>query len=369
MTDPGAYPRRVLLVVTGLTPQIVTETLYALAVKRRPVWVPTEVRIITTRQGAQKAQRALLSVDPGWFRRLRADYRLPEITFGANSIRVITGPDGGPLDDIRDEADNAAVADFITEEVRALTSDANASLHVSIAGGRKTMGFYIGYALSLFGRAQDCLSHVLVPPLFESKPAFFYPRPAEDAPVHLGDIPFVRLRYVLPEGMLQGRPRFSEAVEEAQKAVPLALNFDPASRTVTAGGKSLILEPAQFAFYWMMAERCIAGRGGLLRTDQGIKDELLGYYGCLVNVASRIYERTAKSYRSFDIDNFDQAKAKVNRALGRALGERRASPYLIGRLGPLAAGQVHRFGLTLPPEAITIATSLRTRRVNAAGSK
>jgi hypothetical protein len=99
---------------------------------------------------------------------------------------------------------------------------------------------------------------------------------------------------------------------------------------------------------------CMTARGGLLRTDQGIKDELLGYYGCLVNVASRVYERTAKSYRGFDIDNFDQVKAKVNRALRRSLGERRASPYLIGRLGPFPAGQVHRFGLALPPEAITI---------------
>ena len=60
-----------------------------------------------------------------------------------------------------------AVADFITEQVRQITADPAASLHVSIAGGRKTMGFYAGYALSLFGRAQDQLSHVLVSPSFE----------------------------------------------------------------------------------------------------------------------------------------------------------------------------------------------------------
>ena len=44
MTDPAAYPRRILLAVTGLSPQIVTETLYALAVKGNPAWVPTEIR-------------------------------------------------------------------------------------------------------------------------------------------------------------------------------------------------------------------------------------------------------------------------------------------------------------------------------------
>jgi CRISPR-associated protein (TIGR02584 family) len=367
MTEPASYPRRILLAVTGLSPQIVTETLYALAVARR-LWVPTEIRIITTRRGAEEARRTLLAGDSAWFHRLCADYRLPAIAFGVEDIHVITGPKGAPLDDILEEADNAAVADFITEEVREITADPNASLHVSIAGGRKTMGFYVGYALSLFGRAQDRLSHVLVPPPFESRNDFFYPAPgAADTRVHLGDIPFVRLRYGLPERVLQGRARFSEAVDEAQKAVPLALRLEPATRTVTAGGESFVLEPAQFAFYWMMAERCIAARGGVLRTDQSIKEELLGYYGRLVNVASRVYEKTEKAYRGFDTDNFDQAKAKLKRALQRALGERRASPYLIGKLDPVPGSHVHWFGLALPPEAITITpASLRAQRSAAA---
>jgi CRISPR-associated protein (TIGR02584 family) len=385
MTDPAGYPRRILLAVTGLTPQIVTETLYALAVKGNPAWVPTEIRLITTVRGAQQAQRSLLSGDPGWFGRLCADYRLPGIAFAAEDISIIAGPDGKPLDDILDERDNAAVADFITEEVRALTADPHASLHVSIAGGRKTMGFYLGYALSLFGREQDRLSHVLVPPSFESKPEFFYPAPPPFPPpqagegqgggeakaqVYLGDIPFVCLRYGLPERVLQGRARFSEAVAEAQKAVPLALRLDPATRAISAGDKSFVLEPAQFAFYWMMAERCMAARGGLLRSDQGVKNELLGYYGRLVNVASRQYERTEKAYRGFDAGNFDQAKTKLNRALQRALGERRALPYLVGKLDSVPGGQAHRFGLSLPPEAVTIVpASLRTQRVGPAGSK
>lgn len=37
------------------------------------------------------------------------------------------------------------------------------------------MGFYIGYALSLFGRPQDKLSHVLVEEAFEQNREFFYP--------------------------------------------------------------------------------------------------------------------------------------------------------------------------------------------------
>jgi len=366
MTEPAAYPRRILLAVTGLSPQIVTETLYALAVDHR-LWVPTEVRIITTRQGAEKAQCSLLSDDHGWFHRLRDDYGLPEIAFSVDNIRVITGPAGLPLDDILEESDNAAVADFITEEVRALTADPQASLHVSVAGGRKTMGFYLGYALSLFGREQDRLSHVLVPPALESRTDFFYPRPADkEARVHLGPIPFVRLRDGLPDTLLAGRARFSEVVAEAQKALlPPALYLDPATRTVTAGGESFVLEPAQFAFYWMMAERCIASKGGVHRSDPDLGAQLLTFLRTLGEVS----EQKEKIYGSFYEDNFDPTKTKVNGALKRALGARRAAPYRIVALDLIAGTRYRRFGLALPPEAIRIAASLRTRQIRAAGSK
>jgi CRISPR-associated protein (TIGR02584 family) len=368
--SPEKYPHRILLAVTGLSPQIVTETLYALSAERKPAWIPTEIHVVTTRPGAENVRRTLLSDDPGWFHRLRDDYRLPEIAFGIENIHVVTRPDGMPLDDILEDADNSAVADFITEQVRAMTADPAASLHVSIAGGRKTMGFYIGYALSLFGRAQDRLSHVLVSPPFESLPEFFYPAPrtrvirdrsgravdAKDGHVHLGDIPFVRLRDGLPKGFLEGRARFSDAVAEAQKALPpLALRLEPATRIVIAGGEAFDLEPMRFAFYWMMAERCIEARGGVHWSDPGIREELLAYYGRLVGVNSGVYEQTEKAYRNFNKDNFDPTKTHVNQAIKRALGERRAAPYLIIKLVSIAGSHRHRFGLSLRPEEATIA--------------
>jgi CRISPR-associated protein (TIGR02584 family) len=75
---------------------------------------------------------------------------------------------GQPLADIRSVADSHQAADQITKRVRALSADPDCALHVSIAGGRKTMGYYAGYALSLFGRRQDRLSPGLVSEPFES---------------------------------------------------------------------------------------------------------------------------------------------------------------------------------------------------------
>ena len=177
---PEQHPRRVLLCVTGLSPQIVTETVYWLAVKRDPAFTPTEIRLVTTSEGANCAQLQLLHPVTGQFHRLRADYDLPLITFGTEQIHVLEDGGGQPMDDIRTLADNTCAADSITAVVRELTQDDNCALHVSIAGGRKTMGFYLGYALSLYGREQDRLSHVLVRAPYESHSQFFYPTPGSN---------------------------------------------------------------------------------------------------------------------------------------------------------------------------------------------
>lgn len=43
-TAPHTYPRRILVAVTGLSPQVVTETLYALAVAADLPFVPTDIK-------------------------------------------------------------------------------------------------------------------------------------------------------------------------------------------------------------------------------------------------------------------------------------------------------------------------------------
>ncbi|MGF1642988.1 MAG: CRISPR-associated ring nuclease Csm6, partial [Thiotrichales bacterium] len=165
--ESTAY-RRILLAVTGLSPQVVTETVYALACHPNEPWIPHEIHLITTREGAERARLALLSGEPGWFHRLRRDYSLPEIAFNTGHIHILSDASGLPLDDIRTPTDNERAADQITDHLRRLTADPGSEVHVSIAGGRKTMGYYLGYALSLFGRPQDRLSHVLVSEPFES---------------------------------------------------------------------------------------------------------------------------------------------------------------------------------------------------------
>jgi CRISPR-associated protein (TIGR02584 family) len=347
--NPDRYPRRILLCVAGLSPQIVTETLYALTVTGEPRFVPTEIHLLTTANGAERARLTLLSDEPGWFHRLRRDYGLPDIRFALDTIHILRAADGRPLDDIRQPADNEAIADAITAKVRELTADPDGAVHASIAGGRKTMGFYLGYALSLFGRPQDRLSHVLVSSLFESNPNFFYPAPVErvifgngpdqrpldasDATVTLADIPFVRLRDGLQESLLREGTSFSEVVRQAQRnlAAP-SLMLDAATCRVRCGETALRLTPISFAWLAWFARRALEGLPPIHHTAADFGG-FLAEYRTLTDELSGDYERATKvlvTDNSEDLQHyFEQRTSKLKRELVRALGLPGARPYLI----------------------------------------
>ncbi len=213
--QPEGFEQRILLTLMGHSPAIITETLYALS-QQTPPYLPTEIHVITTLSGKEKLQSSLLGQD-GALWRLCADYALPPPLIPDEHIHVITH-NGRELPDIQTEEDNTATADFITALVHDLTDKANASLHVSIAGGRKTMTYYLGYALSLFGRMQDRMSHVLVDESRISRD-FFYPAHDSDITVTLADIPFVRLREGLgfAKALSEGRYTFNRAVALVQQ--------------------------------------------------------------------------------------------------------------------------------------------------------
>ncbi len=371
---PNDYARRILVAVTGLSPQIVTETFYALAVDSHieaERFVPTEIHLITTAEGAERARLMLFEHEGGRFNQLCQEYGLDReaIDFGPHTIHIAPDGQGQPLHDINDQPSSAAVADLISEKLRQFTADEGCAIHASIAGGRKTMGFYLGYALSLYGRRQDRLSHVLVSPPFESDHQFYYP-PAQpttlivkDRPVHtseakilLADIPFVRLRESLPETLRQEGATFSEAVHSAQQAVPpLALELNPATRNITAAGESFSLGPVEFAFYWMLAARTKNGQPGRHWSNEDLVDELLHYLAQLINPDSGDYEKAETAYRrGYGKESFDPRKSHINAKINQALGKRVAKPYLITRLDTIAGSRYHRSGLKLPPEVITI---------------
>lgn len=369
MANPNDFPRRILLAVTGLTTQVVTETLYALAVARKTPWVPTQIRLVTTQEGAHRARLELLDPREGRFHALCREYGIAGIRFTEDDIVPIRGDAGRPLADIRTPEDNTLAADCLLGEVRALCADADCALHVSIAGGRKTMGFFLGYALSFFGRPQDRLSHVLVNEPFESLKTFFYPprqptvlhdregRPAHtsEARVMLAEIPFVRLREGLPREALAHPTPFATLVASAQEALEApALAFDFRGREVYCGSRRLRLTPALFAWYAFLAECRMKGAGeeGFVRDRDVGAEPYLALYARLVGRHDPVLDRARQAYKAGLEENlFQRNRTKINQALKKALGLA-AAPYCIEVRG----SRPHcRYGLALPPERIRFA--------------
>ena len=372
--NPERYPRRILLCVAGLSPQIVTETLYALTRAGEPRFVPTEIHLLTTAKGAEWARLTLLSDEPGWFHRLRQDYGLPDIGFTLDSLHLLRAADGRLLEDIRTPGDNEAIADAITAKVRELTADPNSAVHASIAGGRKTMGFYLGYALSLFGRPQDRLSHVLVSSRFESNPNFFYPAPvsrvifsngpdqrpldASSAMVMLADIPFVRLRDGLQETLLREGASFGDVVRQAQRnlAAP-SLTLDIATCRVRCGETVLRLTPISFAWLAWFARRALEGLPPLHWKRIGpaeVEAFLAGHRAALHDPLADDQHPPIASRRREGIDKafFEERASKLKRELSRALGLPGARPYLIQGDGRRPRS---RYALRLDPRRIRFA--------------
>ena len=257
--------RRILLIALGTTPHLLTLTLAALY-KESPEAMPTEIRIVTTELGAEMARRSFFGegniLDAFW-----RDYGLSPAAFTEADIHAISSADGEPIADIRTLDDSNRAADLIVKLVRECCEDPDASLHVSIVGGRKSMGMLMGSALTFYGRDRDRISHTLSET--ETAPdRRLYPSPEELAAnpdvVILADLPFLRLRQILPAMMLSKEYSFSEIVRNSQQAIEymprVRLTHDGSRWRLYADGVPVHLEPKLLGLYAWLLLRTKLGR-------------------------------------------------------------------------------------------------------------
>ncbi|MGB2078058.1 MAG: CRISPR-associated ring nuclease Csm6, partial [Pseudoalteromonas tetraodonis] len=118
----------VLLIVTGASPQVLTETLFALYQQGKPM--PKEVFVITT-----KSTKAMLTdglFEQGHLAKLIADYKLPNIELPDENIWLIEDDKGQAINDAKSEIEQTYMADFITRKVFELTNKNDISIHASI---------------------------------------------------------------------------------------------------------------------------------------------------------------------------------------------------------------------------------------------
>jgi CRISPR-associated protein (TIGR02584 family) len=256
-----------LIAVTGLSPAIVTETVWALA-SEKPRLLPARVVFITTGVGAVKIREQLhtpLAAFGGrtaW-QALRTALKAGDDELIAEEPRLIGSANKktgtfDPLPDIQTREHNDIAAGFILEEVRRVTMNPDTALVASIAGGRKTMGALLHAAVTLLGRETDRLTHVLVDAPYETLPGFYFPgqpgpalkdrdgkeHPPAKAGIHLADVPFVPLRNRFDDlreipGSFSGMVKKWSKTLKADAARPRLIEISYRKKTLWVDDKAL----------------------------------------------------------------------------------------------------------------------------------
>jgi len=370
--------KNVLIISVGLSPQVVTETVYAL-VCESGVSVD-EVHLWTTTDGARAIERTLLDGGKGALYRLFADYGLKHaVVYTRVFGKVKDAPSylglslDRPLEDIRSLADNQLVADTLMHFIQEQAADPSRRLLCCLAGARKTIGVYLALALQFFGRESDRLFHVLVRPELENDPSFFYPPPGTPPGViELVEVPIAFLREYFNVLQTPSGPRsYSELVAQVQDELallkrPHILRVSPPSR-VSIGGKAVRLSPLQFALYAAFAARrvrCGEGCHGCPRCFVPLQEiQNAGLYEPLKKVISvggfkdhRLEQLRRWSTREPDVEHrlaaFRETVSRVNRKVGDGPARR------MYRIVRASVHDQSAYGIELSPAYIALSPAL-----------
>ncbi len=320
--------KNILICASGLTPQIVTETFYCLSVQKKIII--DEVYVLTTKRGSD----VILGIDEAVYtpkislkkelHNLCAKYKIKMPLFENNDTHIITAKEESlELSDIRTDKHNILFPNKTCEFISKLSNDPNSVLYCSISGGRKTMGVHLAFALSLFGRENDKLLHVLTSEEHEFKG--FYPvNKKEDAALELAEIPFVRLRSVAlikDQIKYKAKLKYADIVKLTQDQLhrisdtrKLILKVN--QKEISYGENTVKFEPLEFAIYYKFAEQKLEGNNKI-----SIHSIISQSFGS--SIAEFIKENYDYYYfseeiknpwwqKGFNAENFRSKRAKIN---------------------------------------------------------
>lgn len=271
------HKRIILVSAMGTSPAVLTNTVWGLAHQKHSI-VPDEIVVFITKSGKELLIQRLF--DDGVWNEMRSDLKREKIeidgklVFGATSIRVIPDAEGNEIEDLRTGDDNLRAADFMLSQLRQYTEDSETELHVSIAGGRKTMSALLFSCMTLLGRECDKVYHVLLPQDLEqgATPEFFYPEPgktfvskgatkklkAKQITTELFEVPFVRMRGWYQEKFNAIPPSYRALVARVQEVAPPAvvypeIEIDAWNGWATINGQQVPMSRPCFAMLLLLA--------------------------------------------------------------------------------------------------------------------
>jgi len=353
--------KNILLAVTGLSPQVITETLFAIYQTGRDIH---EIIIITTNQGREKIYSSLLAGQNSYFNQFLKEYDIPKdsILFNHDSIHVICDEYGNTISDLVNEDENRYLLKLCLDITFKLTSRPETSIYFSVAGGRKTMSSCLTLAAQLYARPQDRLCHVLVSPEFESNKNFYYPpkihtsiklknkdgetfyKNTKYAKVNLVNIPFISIRNHLTQNDLKEVKDPGTLMLSLVQDIKPLLRIDFILKKIIYKNIELDLMPAHLAlygFFIMQKKNCKkepATCGNC--TDCFLQiHEILDKQDKITEIYKRlcgtrpIEEMQGRGIVDLDHENFRSFKSKIKKLIETRFGPQALKEIEISSIG------------------------------------
>lgn len=348
--------KTILLAACGTTPQILTESLYAL---HQDGEMPHKVVILTTNKGKEVCIPALFQKPSGKLYQFYREYGIEksEIDFAESSFIVASLPSGEVIEDIITEEHSRAFLKLCMDQTFKLSSDEQCRILFSLAGGRKTMGASLALAAQCYGRIQDSVFHVLVSPDFESLPNFFYPTTGDDyilgknqarpmlnmrdAEIFLTPMPFMRLRSYLPACLLNSPqdPDTLFTFFSTQNFSLAKVNMDHC--TVEMSGKICQLTPVLLSLllYFILRKKDVKlSKSSPNQSSEPIGiSEILKETGKIASIyrllSTKKFARSNTGILNLNAENFRAYRAKLHTRLIRSFGPIQAEALKITAWG------------------------------------
>jgi len=296
--------KHILFSVAGMTPQIITETLFGLLQQNPPV-TAGEIHILTTSRGrdgnppyAPGINTLATAGNDSQINKFNRTYNT-QWEIREDWIEIIQDANGKQLADLRTSLDNETAANQIIERVHSWTKNPDIILHASVAGGRKTMGLFLTQAMSWYARPQDDLSHVLVDDSFEQARLYFPDpnNPQHQNVVDFASLPFVRMSGLMPK-LLDNANSYTDKMQLSQlfiddMAKRSKLTLDLTNNTLSLNDYKLLdLSPMSTALYLFLLEHANLQRGQNEFYFQNAFDYRHNLSNCLKRVSSIKNQKT-----------------------------------------------------------------------------
>ncbi|MBF0109729.1 MAG: TIGR02584 family CRISPR-associated protein [Magnetococcales bacterium] len=265
-----------LLISLGLSPQIISSSLYALMIIEKKTFV--DIHVLTSPEGARAVGNIFFLGSDNPLDRFCRDYAIPRgrVVFSREQVHILWPEHGA-----RSLVDTPCL-DRLFSLLAHWTANGAEPLVACIAGGRKDMAVLFAQVFGLLAREEDCLTHLLTSKEFENLAEFFYPPPhptaimvhrlgrgveylnTREAEVRLVNLPLVRLRPLQDEATLKGLVPLAAARIRTQNgiaAIDPAIHVRIDAGTLTLNGVTTHLPPRELAVWLFFAHSRKEGRG------------------------------------------------------------------------------------------------------------